>query len=145
NFAQASLGLMFRKGQGVTQDYKEAVKLFRLAAEKGMANAQLNLGMMYSQGEGVEKDYKEAVKFYRLAAEQGDATAQGLLGAAYLRGEGIIQDYIQAHKWFNIAGANGDKLGIMGRDALKEIGMTPAQIAEAQKLAREWMKEHGKK
>ncbi len=47
-FAQSNLGLMYERGQGVPQDYKEAVKWYRLAAEQGDAEAQFNLGIMYA-------------------------------------------------------------------------------------------------
>ena len=55
----------------------------------------------------------------------------------YENGDGVPQDYIQAHMWFNLAGARGDAQGIKDRDALSRE-MTPDQIAEAQRLAREW-------
>jgi TPR repeat protein len=51
--AQASLGFMYGNGQGVPQDYKEAVRWFRKAAEQGNANAQCNLGVAYDSGQGV--------------------------------------------------------------------------------------------
>ena len=69
--------------QGVPQDYAEAVKWYRLAAEQGDAVAQYNLGVMYDNGQGVPQDYAEAVKWYRLAAEQGYAHAQRNLGVMY--------------------------------------------------------------
>ena len=69
-----------RKGQGVPQDYKTAVKWYRLAAEQGYVRAQYNLGLMYANGQGVPQDYKTAVKWFRLAAEQGNADAQYNLG-----------------------------------------------------------------
>ena len=74
--AQTNLGFMYDEGQGVLQDYAEAVKWYRLAAEQGDAVAQYNLGFMYEMGKGVLQDYAEAVKWYRLAADQGDASAQ---------------------------------------------------------------------
>ncbi len=98
---------------------------------------------MYDTGLGVAQDYKEAVKWYRLSAEQGDAKAQLNLGLMYATGQGVIQNYIQAHMWFNIAGANGYEDGRKNRDII-EKRMTPDQIAEAQKLAREWMEKHNK-
>ena len=58
-------------------------------------------------------------------------------------GRGVAQDYVQAHMWYNLAasrmlaGGNRDK-AVNNRDKV-ETGMTPAQVAEAQKLAREWM------
>ncbi len=67
---------MYDNGQGVPQDYAEAVKWYRMAAEQGDAKAQSNLGFMYDNGQGVPQDYAEAAKWFRLAAEQGDADAQ---------------------------------------------------------------------
>ena len=80
--AQNNLGAMYHQGQGVAQDYAEAVKWFRLAAAQGLAAAQSWLGSMYEQGQGVAQDYAEAVKWFRLAAAQGDAAAQSNLGGA---------------------------------------------------------------
>ena len=67
---------MYDDGKGVPQDYVEAVKWYRKAAEKGFAPAQVNLGRMYDEGAGVPQDYAEAVKWVRNAAEQGYAMAQ---------------------------------------------------------------------
>ena len=64
---------MYEQGHGVPQDYAEAVKWYRKAADQGDAFAQYNLGVMYDNGEGVPQDQAEAVKWYRKAAEQGDA------------------------------------------------------------------------
>ena len=101
-----------------------------------------NLGVMYDIGQGVPQDYAEAVKWYRLAAEQNDAVAQYNLGAMYANGRGVPQDYVQAHMWSNLAAAKlppGEKRdsAVKNRDNLAER-MAPAQIAETQKLAREW-------
>ena len=74
---------MYLHGQGVRQDYAQAVKWYRKAAEQGFAEAQYNLGVRYDQGQGVPQDYAEAVKWYRKAAEQGDAEAQLNLGVMY--------------------------------------------------------------
>ncbi len=78
----------------------------------------------------------------RKAAEQGHAEAQNNLGFRYANGEGVPQDYAQAHMWFNLAasryptGEDRDQ-SVKNRDIVAER-MTPAQISEAQKLAREW-------
>jgi len=138
--AQTFLGIMYEKGQGVPQDYKTAVKWLRLAAERGYAPAQPNLGVMYEYGLGVPQDYKIAVKWFRLAAEQGYAFAQLKLGAMYAKGQGVIRDYVYAHMWGNIAASNGVKSGAMLRDLVAKR-MTPAQIAAAQKLARECVRD----
>ena len=78
---------MYGNGRGVAQDYAEAVKWYRLAAEQGDASAQSKLGAMYANGQGVAQDYAEAVKWYRRAAEQGVAIAQTILGLMYGNGE----------------------------------------------------------
>jgi len=134
--AQNNMGQMHRNGWGVPQDYKTAVKWFSLSAEQGLAGAQYNLGVMYENGKGVPQDYKTAVKWYRLAAEQGNASAQGNLGVMYAFGTGVLKDYIYAHMWGNIAVSIGGKDKGKVRDFV-EKEMTPAQIVEAQKLARE--------
>ena len=66
--AQASLGVMYRTGEGVPQDHVEAVAWYRLAADQGEANGQYFLGFMYDSGWGVPQDDVEAVRRFRLAA-----------------------------------------------------------------------------
>jgi hypothetical protein len=118
-------------------DYATAFREFKPLAEKGDAVAQYNLAQLYRRGEGVPQDYSDAFRWYRLAAAQGNAQAQYDLGITYANGEGVPQDYVQAHLWFNLAAAQGIKNAPTARDAAAKL-MTPAQIAEAQKLAREW-------
>ena len=123
-------------------DYATAVREWRPLAEQGVADAQYNLGVMYGEGLGVPQDYAKAVGWWRKAAEQGHATAQYNLGVAYHNGEGVPQNYAQAHMWHNLAasrfppGEDRDKV-VKNRDHVAKK-MTPAQISEAQKLAREW-------
>jgi uncharacterized protein len=146
--AQYNLGVMYAGGQGVAQDYKEALKWYRLSAEQGFAPAQYNLGLMYAKGKRVTQDDKEkeavkwndkeAVKWFRLSAEQGDAEAQLNLGWMYGNGRGVPQDFIQAHKWYNLAEANGHEDGYKGREIFEKL-MTPAQIAQAQEMTRQWL------
>ena len=59
----------------------------------------------------------------------------------YSSGEGVPQDYTLAHMWFNLAGASGLEEAHGTRDTVAKL-MTPAQIAEAQRLAREWTAAH---
>jgi uncharacterized protein len=77
------------------------------------------------------------VRWCRLAADQGDAFAQSNLAALYYRGEGVPQDKVHAYMWFDLAAAQGNQNAVRNRDAAARL-MTPAQIAEAKKLAREW-------
>ncbi len=105
--AQYNLGKMYYLGQGVLQDYKEAMRWSRLAAEQGNTLAQHNLGVMYYLGQGVLQDHKEAMKWSRLAAEQGNASAQNNLGKMYYLGQGAPQDNKEAAKWFRLAAEQG--------------------------------------
>ena len=105
---QYKLGTMYVKGQGVKQDYQEAVNWYRLAAEQGEVNAQSALGLMYNKGEGISKDDQEAIKWYRLAGEQGDANAQYTLGLKYSNGEGVTKDDKEAVHWFHLSVDHGN-------------------------------------
>ena len=73
--AQYNLGLMYKNGQGVLQDYGAAVKWYRKAAERGYASAQINLGLMYYDGEGVSQDTIAAHMWWNIAAANGRTTA----------------------------------------------------------------------
>ena len=119
-------------------DYGTALREWRPLAEQGDAGAQLNLGFMYDNGYGVSQDYEEAVKWYLRAAEQGSDRAQYNLGLMYDVGYGVPQDFVRAHMWYDIAGV---EVAISYRDYVARE-MTPAQIAKAQKLAREWKGKH---
>jgi hypothetical protein len=118
-------------------DYATALRLLHPLADQGHAYAQFNLGLMYDYGWGVPQNYAEAVKWFRLAADQGNAGAQIKLGLMYQLGQGVPQDYIHAHMWLNLAAAQGYRFSAEERNSIANR-MTPAQIAEAQKLAREW-------
>jgi TPR repeat protein len=124
-------------------DYATKLRLLRPLAEQGDAEAQAALGDMYAAGQGVPQDYVEAVKWLRRAAEQGFADAQDSLARMYVQGQGVPKDYVQAHMWFNLAASRfSGEAGHINFDAAASDSlaeeMTPAQIAEAQRLAREW-------
>ena len=139
--AQSNLGLMYSSGHGVPQDYAVAAKWYRRAAEQGFARAQFNLGTMYEHGKSVAQDYAEAAKWYRLAAEQGDGLGQ--FNLSNVLGNGSTPDYVEAHMWATLAAEDSAVEDFVRDWALRfrdtfEEKMTPEQIAEAQRLAREW-------
>ena len=105
--AQFDLGDRYFNGEGVPQDYGEALRWYRLAADQGHASAQASLGFMYRSGEGVPQDYGEALRWYRLAADQGDASAQVSFGFMYGNGEGVPQDYGEALRWYRLSANQG--------------------------------------
>ena len=88
--------------------------------------------MYYAEGNDAE-----ALKWYRNAAEQEDSMAQFNLGQMYYRGRGVPKDFVLALMWYNLAASQGNKFARMSMDDLQK-DMTPSQIAEAQRLAREW-------
>ena len=136
--AQYNLGVCYDKGRGVPQDYAEAVKWYRKAAQQGDAEAQCNLATCYFNGTGVAKDAVEAVRLFRPLAESGNAFAEGKLGLCYDEGQGVPKDSVEAYKWYNLAAAQGDERTAKMRSYL-EKDMTPAQIAEGQRLSREFV------
>ena len=77
--AQYNLGLCYEKGDGVEENYYQAVYWYKKAAERGYIDAQFNLGVCYDYGKGVEQDYVQAAYWYKKAAEQGDAMAKEAL------------------------------------------------------------------
>ena len=128
---------MYRDGQGVPQNFAEAVVWFDISAKQGLAMAQNNLGVMYNGGQGVVQDYADAVGWYRKAAEQGFLEAQYNLALNYSRGQGVLKNYVEAYKWFSLAAAAGDVESVKNRGIAANL-MTSAELAEAQKLVREW-------
>ncbi len=125
-------------------DYATALSELRPLAEAGRADAQTYIGVMYYVGQGVPRDHAEAMKWFRKAANQGAAVAQDNLGIMYGAGEGVPRDHVRAHMWSSLSAAQGNKDAAKSRDVFAKL-MTPAQIAEARRLAREWKpKEKGK-
>jgi TPR repeat protein len=135
--AQFNLARMYESGRGVAKDDGEAVKWYRAAAERGHPIAQTVLGRRYEKGTGVPQDMVQAVTWLERAAAQGHTDAFGWLAIFYVDGRGVPQDYVLAHMWFDLAIAKGDKAAVAVRDAAQKL-MTAEQIAEAQRMAREW-------
>lgn len=99
------------------------------------------MGVIYYEGYGLPQDFKEAAKWFKRAAEKGKPESQARLGTLYFLGQGVKFDTIRGHMWLNIAIANGlEEL----RDLREELAekMSQKEIERAQKLAREWLKEH---
>ena len=136
-----SLTISFSQAQTVHIDS------LRQKAEQGDADAQFILGASYYHGKGVPQDYVEAAKWWRKAAEQDQAYAQEYLGFAYSYGLGVPHDDVLAHMWYNLAAS---KLKGEARESAAKFRdliakrLTQEQIAEAQRLTREWAEKHRK-
>jgi len=142
--AQYNLGVMYRNGHGVPEDYVAAAKWCKKAAEQGHAPAQSRLGFMYKRGHGVPQDYAESAKWLGKAAEQEYAPAMYHLGIMYQNGQGVLQDNLFAHMWFNLAASLTSASQKSYRDQAETerdviaTKLTPSQVSEAQRMAREW-------
>jgi len=144
--AQFIIGMMYSKGDGVAQDFKQGVKWIRKAAEQGNMGAQYSLATFYDTGLGVVKDDKQDVKWLRKSAEQGYMDAQFDLGRSYLHGHGVIQDYVYALMWFKIAASQGHLDAQHFRDDEIVVGnMSSEQIAKAYALASKCLQSNYKK
>ncbi len=108
SIAHVVLGLMYKNGKGVIQNYKEAYQHFQTAADLNDADGQFNLAQMYELGLGTHQDEKEALNWYQQSALHDYADAQLKLGLIYKKGQGVEQDYKLAKKWFLSAALQGD-------------------------------------
>jgi TPR repeat protein len=145
--AQASLEADMRAAAAAYErkDMPTAVRLWKIWAAKGNAEACTLLGAMYWSGEGVPRDHKEAARLYLLAAKQGYARAQNDIGFMLGFGEGIPpRDDIEAYKWLTLGikgytAKNQERLDQAKTDlAALAKRMTPAQIAEAERRVKGW-------
>jgi len=138
--AQFGVGLAFLNGKGTDENATEAVKWFKKGAAQGYANAQYELGNCYLDGTGVPKDPVAGVNWLKQAAEGGLPSAQNALGLCYQQGRGITRDYVQAYKWLSLAAAEDDANSSEIKVSLAKVEsvLNPDQIAEGQRLAREF-------
>lgn len=107
-------------------------------AEQGDSRVQFLLGRAYENGWwDIPKDLNEAWKWYLRASAKEHAEAQYKVGLMYVHGLGVPQSNSEAYMWFTLATSQGVGHAATKRDEIAKK-MTPAQISEAQRLAREW-------
>ena len=130
------MALRYADGEGVPQNYQDAMAWFAKAAANGNENAQWKLGLGYIKGIGVPHDERKAVIWFKRAANHGDVRAQSALSDLYLSGRDLPRDYVRAYTWASIAaGLRGDD-----NDRLKviESRMTAVQIEDAHRRISRW-------
>ncbi|MGU3814514.1 tetratricopeptide repeat protein [Vibrio diabolicus] len=91
------------------QQYGEAFKYFKLAAENDENKSQFYLGLMYYRGDGTNKDLKKSAYWFLQSAEKGNKDAQFYIGQMYELGEGVLQNDKYSLHWFNLAAKNGQQ------------------------------------
>jgi len=136
SIAQYEMALRYADGEGVPQNYRDAMAWFAKAAANGNDNAQWKLGLGYIKGIGVPHDERKAVVWFKRAANHGDIRAQSALSDLYLSGRGVPRDYVRAYTWASIATG----LRRNHNDRLRVIGsrMTAAQIEDAHRRISSW-------
>jgi hypothetical protein len=109
------LGSWHAMGQGVPQDWAEAARLYRRAADQRLADAQLALGARCVGGEGVPQDWTEAARLFRRAADQGGcADALFNLRVCFATGRGVPQDWEEAARLHRRAAGRAADQGLAG-------------------------------
>jgi len=106
--AQKELGSLYFTGEGVQQDFAQALYWYTQAAEQGHAVATYNVGVLHDKGLGLKKDYKEAGKWYRKSADLGYSTAQYNLGIMYEYGQTVKEDPALAMELYLKAAEQGE-------------------------------------
>jgi len=140
--ANAALGELYYKGQGVPQDYGKAMQLLFLAASNGDALSQLLVGKMYKSGLDTKVNVAESVKWISKSAEWGLVPAQLEYGAMLREGTGLPKNEVQAYKWFLIAAERGDAENKSKANVLlktMQTLLTAEQIVTAKKEASTWL------
>jgi hypothetical protein len=136
SIAQYEMALRYADGEGVPQNYRDAMAWFAKAAANGNENAQWKLALGYIKGIGVPRDERKAVVWFKRAANHGDVRAQSALSDLYLNGRGVPRDYVRAYTWATIAtgfrGNDNDRLRVIGSR------MTAVQIEDAHRRVSRW-------
>ena len=138
--AQCCLGFRCASGEGEPQDFAEAARWYRLAADQDYSLAQFNLGIMNSKGQGFSKNDVAAAMWFEKAAQQGDPGAQYNLGMQCQRASNrglpleASEAKIQAYTWYHLAAAQGYKNSAAAYETLS-LTMTSQEVAEASRRA----------
>jgi hypothetical protein len=134
--AQYEMGLRYANGEGVPQNYQDAMTWFAKASDAGNAKAQWKLALGYLEGIGVPRDDREAIVWLKRAANNGDTRAQRALSEMYLLGREVPRDYVRAYTWANIA----TELEGNDKGQLQTIRsrMTPIQVSDAERRTSVW-------
>ncbi len=121
-----------------TKADQKPIEEVKALADAGDAKSQIELGRRYDKGEGVVKDHAEAAKWYRKAAEQNYVDAQFNLGMCYEKADPGTEDWAEVYKWLSLAARQGHEGAKKFMTVLESKLMTPEQIAQGQKRAREF-------
>ena len=135
---QQIIAMNYENGEGVGQDYSEAAKWYRRAAEQGNTYAQYKLGCFYRDGKGVATDIQEERRWFHCAAVKGDIEAQTALGIALTQSDGKVEaDFKESFEWIRKAAEQGDSFAEYTWGIYCLYGIT---VPEDRQKARELLK-----
>lgn len=116
--AQNLIGVRYFSGNGIGQDYAQALRYFKMAADNGNLYALKNLGRIYMNGFGtVQASPREAIKWYSKAANRNDEDACYELGCIY-DSEAEFHNAKKALYWYRKASDGGNQ---EARDRLEKL------------------------
>lgn len=144
--AQAQLGEMLLRGEGIAKNEARGVEFLERAARAGHSAASFRLGMLLMNGEsGVAQDQPRALAYFRAAAAGGEKEAFFNIGAAYGSAKGVKRDYGEALGWLIVARQHGADASAE-KQLRERIKAQPAWIAKGERRAKEIAQEFsGKK
>jgi TPR repeat protein len=134
--AQQQLGLMYKRGEGVTKDYHEAYYWLKQAANQNEGSAIYELAKLYEEGKGVPQNFKKAYEWFEKSAYLGNPAAQLQLAQIFLK-EDTLKNRKLAYVWSSIAATNGSNSAINFRDSIE---LEPKMKREAQAQAEDLYK-----
>ncbi len=133
--SQKLLGEFFLTGHTVPQNYENALKWYKMAAENGDRDAQSELGYLYYSGRGVTQDLEQAFTWFEKAAYQGLAVAQYSLGIMWYSGNGVEDaDPVTSYAWLSVAASNNHPDATVARNFVK-ASLTGEELKKAQNMA----------
>jgi len=140
--AQYYLAWLSHQGRGLPENKSAALMWARKSAAQNNPDAQALIGLLYSMGHGVARDDAEAARWFAKAGAQGNWRGQMKMGMCHMCGLGLPMDPVRAYMWFDLAASRAtghdQMLNRNLRDVFASMNLTPDQVAEGKRLAREW-------
>jgi len=119
----ANVAVAYLEGLGIIRDYRQAMKWYLKAADRGSDIAMYAIGFMYHYGRGVKTDDAQALVWFRKSADGGNGLAMTVIGQAYQAGNGVDRDFAKAMIWYCKAANANDGLGMNDLGSLYELGL----------------------
>lgn len=134
------LGSMYADGDGVEQNYEEAIRYYQMAASMGNKEAYKHLGWLYFDDKYFPSDYEISFKYMKKAADLGDSIAQTHIAQAYQYGiwGAPEEDRSLMKKYFEMALNNGEAHAFytVGMNYLIGGGGYPEDVTKAAEYFR---------